>query len=1692
MRKLFFPWRWIGLALLAILLLPTVGAGAVLKQVAQVPGGIPVGAAIDTSRNLLISGFYDGFYVTDIQDPNNPQIISLFSYPSFARAFCYSENRVYVAGVGFLGIIDLGDPHNPVLIASHDIGNWRASSISVSNNVVYIGQHIFETGVSRLALYDISSLDNIYPLNTMDFSSEWIVHIQVGGNHAYFLKSSYDGSPGDFTALDVSDPLDLRVLDSYTISVNISGDGFELVGGKAYILDTDSNKFHILDITNPANIQFISNFSENVWVGGIAVSGDVAAVLKSYYGGTNNDELKLFDVSDSQSPVEIGSLNFNCDATIISMEGNHVYLFDQVEGLKIVNIANPAALQVVSLIDLPTSGPRYIKDNIMFTVSSGLSAIDISDPNSPVFLDYLRSPYENCYNSKLVANTIFVSCPDRLLRYDITNPSDLQVTGERGFTDTLNNPLEQIVAFDINGNLGVVHAIKIDGSVSRMFFIDPTDPGLADVAAPRDVSAWNLSHVYIENDLLYVLTKEDDTGTQSHLRIVDVAGGGFTEIGYCLLSGMPYKMAIQNGFSYVVTYNDEVGASYLYIIDIMDPFNPRLLNSVPYDGYFDVLEVDGNVIYASYVNSDNTAMGQTDFQFIDVINPMNIQVIGALTYPWLVMGDYVTVADGKIYVHIHGVSVHILSETLLRGTEIRQADLKHAGRYKLGLAGKYSSYSWPLKATWSSLNPVVADMEGDILTANQTGWVGVQAGYDGGTYTAMLPVYKDMDLMEIESNNSMVTANAIQENRFYNGYIYAGDSDFHRLDLPSDSIVSFGYLSRSLTADMKVDVLDNEGQLLGTIRSIDGRLAMLRLGLVSGTYYLRVEPDGDVDQDNSYTVGYRVLGALLPVEPLSLTVGESLNGAINTLQDVVSIDVAVAENDGLNFVFSPGGSQGEYRLLLKNAMGEEIDSIDCVDSVTVVMAAAYAPGSYTLDVIPLEGIDATASFNISLETVSGQVENEPAESYRDATEFDITTPASGRLSSDTDVDYFSFELTDPRYLEMTVDCLQSGNDLLVNIYKDSDQNLIDGIIAQKGELTSFHFGLGIGRYYLKVTGIGGEIDTVHPYTIGIQDSSQTNLEIESNNTVKFANAIEKASARNGRIFSAGDTDYYGFHLSEAGLFNVSFSSISSTGDYTVSLVNENDQIVDLRESVNGAPCSMAVYQLPGNFYIKIESNGDIDQYNQYELQLTSDAVIEGIKKIVSVTLTGPQDEMTISDTQNLSAMASYSDATAEPIASPIWSSLNPSVATVDSSGLVTAVAEGTTTIVATHGGLTGSFDITVGAPAQVVAQHYGSLVIVAGSGTGPEDPLNESAQYLANLVYKRFQTRLFKDEDIYYLNPVAEHDLDGDGYNDNIVDDATPTITEFGQAITNWAASQDTDGPLFIYMVGHGLIDTFSFPSETLTAASLNGFIDTFQAATGRRVVIIIEACKSGSFVDDLVHPGKNRIVITSTDEQDAYMQWEGRISFTQFFINKLLGGGSLHAGWVKGKDKLGELDLPFSLMNPQLADGIASISEYTWLGGEFVIADPFPGMLLGQVMDISTGVSIQGANINLGGDFNLTTLDNGAYITTLPTGTYTVTVTADGYSPSILTNLLVGIGDSLVRNFSLSSLASIAKGDLDALNGIDLADAVIALKALVGIDISSHLRADYVSSGIDVNGDDNVGLDELIYILQGVSGSRQ
>ncbi len=88
--------------------------------------------------------------------------------------------------------------------------------------------------------------------------------------------------------------------------------------------------------------------------------------------------------------------------------------------------------------------------------------------------------------------------------------------------------------------------------------------------------------------------------------------------------------------------------------------------------------------------------------------------------------------------------------------------------------------------------------------------------------------------------------------------------------------------------------------------------------------------------------------------------------------------------------------------------------------------------------------------------------------------------------------------------------------------------------------------------------------------------------------------------------------------------------------------------------------------------------------------------------LVSIAITPASPNVPIGATRQLTATGTYTDSSTQDLTAMVtWTSSDPTLATIDGSGLATAVALGTPTITATDGAITGSTTVTVVAAALV-------------------------------------------------------------------------------------------------------------------------------------------------------------------------------------------------------------------------------------------------------------------------------------------------------------------------------------------------------------------------------------------------------
>ena len=373
-------------------------------------------------------------------------------------------------------------------------------------------------------------------------------------------------------------------------------------------------------------------------------------------------------------------------------------------------------------------------------------------------------------------------------------------------------------------------------------------------------------------------------------------------------------------------------------------------------------------------------------------------------------------------------------------------------------------------------------------------------------------------------------------------------------------------------------------------------------------------------------------------------------------------------------------------------------------------------------------------------------------------------------------------------------------------------------------------------------------------------------------------------------------------------------------------------------------------------------------------------------------------------------------------------------------------------------------------------------------------------------AYRALKYKGYTRDTIYFMSSDMFLDADGDGKPNDI--DGLHTLAQLEYALTDWAK---TAGKLFLYMTDHGGYETFRInESETLSAATLDGWLDTLQETMLGQLVVVIDSCQSGSFVSCLKPPaGKNRIVIaSSTGDQPSYFLQDGKLSFSFQFWSSVFSGSKLREAFYFGRDMMQAYQGALVDSN---GDGIPTHNDAKYMcdiliGRDMVVASDIPAasetclpsaLLEPQPVDLCVEIVsalnpiqrvwavVATPDSGTGNPENpVMALEEfdlaGPSATGVYTGTYSDISTLGTYTFSIYAKDSQGMY-SLPVVRQVHRIDEYPEGDANHDGTVDLADAMALLSILTGTSDSP------VYPNADLDGDGVLGITDVTAIMRSV-----
>ncbi len=320
---------------------------------------------------------------------------------------------MYFHSGGRVVIADISNPADPVELGSLDFGNM-VQFINVRGNYLYVDGDPYNV---CFRIYDISD-----PATPMEVYASCAIYWSVTGLTWYGdVAYTVMGQGGDVRSWDMSDP-ENPVMQSYVYgrgdAVAVSGDYlfvvtdramlrvYDLVpdpydppmvaevplpegdeggpiviqGDYAYIAAHGSNaNVAVVNISDPLAPVAVGTIPATSDARGIALTNGILHVAPEY-----SYVVKLFDVvSNPATPTQVGALATDAYVTGVSAAGAMAYVYDEGEGVILVDTSSPANPIRLGNVHCPEWLTKEdLAGDLLYVADrwNGFTILDVSDP----------------------------------------------------------------------------------------------------------------------------------------------------------------------------------------------------------------------------------------------------------------------------------------------------------------------------------------------------------------------------------------------------------------------------------------------------------------------------------------------------------------------------------------------------------------------------------------------------------------------------------------------------------------------------------------------------------------------------------------------------------------------------------------------------------------------------------------------------------------------------------------------------------------------------------------------------------------------------------------------------------------------------------------------------------------------------------------------------------------------------------------------------------------------------------------------------------------------------------------------------------------------------------------------------------------------------------------------------------------
>ncbi len=391
----------------------------------------------DLQFNLpLAVGFGAKLSVLDLSNPN--AVVPRGSADTFAMTGIVNATHAYGVGIDGLDVWDIQDPDNPSLVTNLEIDTLAAASAAT-----VAGGALMLTSTDRFVVLDTANpaAPNVSGDAVMPGSVDAYDAARVGDT-VLFLQQNYGLALADSSTLEVVGRHEFDLPAS--LQERVFSD-MQVDGDVAYLAAWGFGLI-LADVSDPRVPAEIARLPA-VFAHTVAVADGRAYIAKN----TNGPELGIIDVSDRASPAFLASYALPFTPAQLAARGEIVYVAGYPNGnlasvgLRMFDASDPLNAVELGFYDEDCASAFEVKlvdDLAYLACNNGLHIVDASDPTAPLRVGYAEAEDLNDVRTSLEVrgDHAWYGNPAGIIELDISdsaNPNELATT-EIGFYGPIN------------------------------------------------------------------------------------------------------------------------------------------------------------------------------------------------------------------------------------------------------------------------------------------------------------------------------------------------------------------------------------------------------------------------------------------------------------------------------------------------------------------------------------------------------------------------------------------------------------------------------------------------------------------------------------------------------------------------------------------------------------------------------------------------------------------------------------------------------------------------------------------------------------------------------------------------------------------------------------------------------------------------------------------------------------------------------------------------------------------------------------------------------------------------------------------------------------------------------------------------------------------------------------------------------